>query len=174
MKHSEGFLKLVNDAKTRVKEIDIEAYRKLLASAEPHVLWIRAKRAEWVAGHVAGAIHLSKGIIERDIETRVADHAATLVLYCGGGFRSALAADNLQKDGLHERHLARWRLARAKGIGIGAGVRVPVAVIGRARSSAFRAAGLRSYTSGISCLALETSVRTSASTRRLTNCLIGL
>jgi rhodanese-related sulfurtransferase len=99
MKHSEGFLKLVNDAKTRVKEIDIEAYRKLLASAEPHVLVDTREESEWVAGHVAGAIHLSKGIIERDIETRVPDHAATLVLYCGGGFRSALAADNLQKMG---------------------------------------------------------------------------
>ena len=57
------------------------------------------EESEWAAGHVAGAIHLSKGIIERDIETRVPDHAATLVLYCGGGFRSALAADNLQKMG---------------------------------------------------------------------------
>ena len=99
MKHSEGFLKLVNDAKSRVKEIDIDAYRKLRASAEPHVLIDTREEGEWAAGHVAGAIHLSKGIIERDIETRVPDHAATLVLYCGGGFRSALAADNLQKMG---------------------------------------------------------------------------
>jgi rhodanese-related sulfurtransferase len=99
MKHSEGFLKLVNDAKTRVKEIDIDAYRKLLASAEPHLLVDTREESEWAAGHVAGAIHLSKGIIERDIETRVPDKAATLVLYCGGGFRSALVADNLQKMG---------------------------------------------------------------------------
>ena len=99
MKHSEGFLQLVNDAKTRVKEIDIEGYRKLRASAEPHVLVDTREESEWAGGHVAGAIHLSKGIIERDIETRVPDHAATLVLYCGGGFRSALAADNLQKMG---------------------------------------------------------------------------
>ena len=99
MKHAPEFLKIVNDAKTRVKEIDIEAYRKLLASAEPHVLVDTREESEWVAGHVAGAIHLSKGIIERDIETRVPDHAATLVLYCGGGFRSALAADNLRKMG---------------------------------------------------------------------------
>ena len=99
MKHSEGLLKLVNDAKSRVKEIDIDAYRKLRASAEPHVLIDTREESEWAAGHVAGAIHLSKGIIERDIETRVPDHAATLVLYCGGGFRSALAADNLQKMG---------------------------------------------------------------------------
>jgi rhodanese-related sulfurtransferase len=99
MKHSEGFLKLVNDAKTRVKEIDIDAYRKLRASAAPHLLIDTREESEWAAGHVAGAIHLSKGIIERDIETRVPDHAATLVLYCGGGFRSALVADNLQKMG---------------------------------------------------------------------------
>jgi len=99
MKHSEGFLNLVNDAKTRVKEIDIEAYRKLRASAAPHVLVDTREESEWAAGHVAGAIHLSKGIIERDIEARVPDHAATLVLYCGGGFRSALVADNLQKMG---------------------------------------------------------------------------
>jgi rhodanese-related sulfurtransferase len=99
MKHSEGFLQLVNDAKTRVKEIDIEGYRKLRASGAPHVLVDTREESEWSAGHVAGAIHLSKGIIERDIETRVPDHAATLVLYCGGGFRSALVADNLQKMG---------------------------------------------------------------------------
>ena len=101
MKHSEGFLKLVNDAKSRVKEIDIDAYRKLRASAEPHVLIDTREESEWAAGHVAGAIHLSKGIIERDIETRVPDHAATLVLYCGGGYRSALATDNIQKMGYH-------------------------------------------------------------------------
>ena len=99
MKHSEGFLKLVNDAKTRVKEIDIDAYRKLRASAAPHLLIDTREESEWAAGHVAGAIHLSKGIIERDIETRVPDRTATLVLYCGGGFRSALVADNLQKMG---------------------------------------------------------------------------
>jgi rhodanese-related sulfurtransferase len=99
MKHSEGFLKLVNDAKTRVKEIDIEGYRKLRDSTAPHILVDTREESEWAAGHVAGAIHLSKGIIERDIETRVPDHAATLVLYCGGGFRSALVADNLQKMG---------------------------------------------------------------------------
>ena len=80
------------------------------------------EESEWAAGHVAGAIHLSKGIIERDIETRVPDHAATLVLYCGGGFRSALVADNLAEDGLHQCDLARWRLACAEGIGVGAGV----------------------------------------------------
>jgi len=99
MKHSEGFLRLVNDAKTRVKEIDLDGYRKLRASSDAHVLVDTREESEWAAGHVAGAIHLSKGTIERDIEGRVPDHAATLVLYCGGGFRSALAADNLGKMG---------------------------------------------------------------------------
>ena len=99
MKHSEGFLRLVNDAKSRVKQIDLDGYRKLRASAAPHVLIDTREESEWAAGHVAGATHLSKGIIERDIEARVPDHAATLVLYCGGGFRSALVADNLQKMG---------------------------------------------------------------------------
>ena len=99
MKHSEGFLKLVNDAKSRVKEIDLEGYRKLRGAGTPHLLIDTREESEWAAGHVAGAIHLSKGIIERDIEARVPDHSATLVLYCGGGFRSALVADNLQKMG---------------------------------------------------------------------------
>jgi rhodanese-related sulfurtransferase len=99
MKHSEGFLNLVNDAKSRVKQIDLDGYRKLVASGDAHVLVDTREESEWAAGHVAGAIHLSKGIVERDIEARVPDHAATLVLYCGGGFRSALVADNLQKMG---------------------------------------------------------------------------
>ena len=99
MKHSEGFLRLVNDAKTRVKQIDVAGYLALRASGAPHLLVDTREESEWAAGHVAGAIHLGKGIIERDIETRVPDHAATLVLYCGGGYRSALVADNLQKMG---------------------------------------------------------------------------
>ena len=99
MKHNESFLQLVNDAKSRVKQIDLDGYRKLRASAAPHVLIDTREESEWAAGHVAGATHLSKGIIERDIETKVPDKAATLVLYCGGGFRSALVADNLQKMG---------------------------------------------------------------------------
>jgi rhodanese-related sulfurtransferase len=99
MVHSEGFLKLVNDAKSRVKQIDIETYKKMRAAGEPHVLVDTREESEWAAGHVAGAMHLSKGIIERDIESKIPDRSTTLVLYCGGGFRSALAADNLQKMG---------------------------------------------------------------------------
>jgi rhodanese-related sulfurtransferase len=99
MKHSPEFLNLVNDAKSRVKEIDIEAYKKMRSAREHHMLIDTREESEWAAGHVKGAEHLSKGIIERDIETKVPDKDAKLVLYCGGGFRSALVADNLQKMG---------------------------------------------------------------------------
>ncbi len=97
--HSAGFLEIVNDAKSRVKEIDIEGYRKMQAAGEPHLLIDVREDNEWAAGHAAGAVHLGKGIIERDIEAKVPDKNTRLVLYCGGGFRSALAADNLQKMG---------------------------------------------------------------------------
>jgi rhodanese-related sulfurtransferase len=97
--HNAEFLKLVNDAKSRVKQIDIEGYKQLRESGEPHVLVDVREDNEWAAGHAAGAMHLGKGIIERDVETKIPDRDATLVLYCGGGFRSALAADNLQKMG---------------------------------------------------------------------------
>ena len=97
--HSAGFLEIVNDAKSRVKEIDIEGYRKMQAAGEPHLLIDVREDNEWAAGHASGAVHLGKEIIERDIEARVPDKNTRLVLYCGGGFRSALAADNLQKMG---------------------------------------------------------------------------
>ncbi|MBL8216907.1 MAG: sulfurtransferase [Bryobacterales bacterium] len=100
--HSNGFLELVNDAKSRIQQVDIGGYRELAASGVPHVLVDVREESEWAAGHAAGAIHLGKGIIERDIEKTVPDHAAKLVLYCGGGFRSALAADNLQKMGYRD------------------------------------------------------------------------
>ena len=99
MKHNPGFLKLVDDAKARVKQIDIEGYKKMAAAGEAHVLVDTREDHEWANGHVAGAVHLSRGIIERDIETQYPDKAATLVLYCGGGFRSALVAESLQKMG---------------------------------------------------------------------------
>jgi rhodanese-related sulfurtransferase len=97
--HNPGFLKLVKDAKSRVEQIDIDEYRNMRETGEDHVLVDTREDGEWAAGHVAGALHIGKGVIERDIETKVPDKAATLVLYCGGGFRSALAADNLQKMG---------------------------------------------------------------------------
>ena len=97
--HNSGFLELVNDAKTRVKEIDIDQYHKMVAAGDPHLLVDIREDHEWNAGHVAGAVHLGKGIIERDIEKTVPERDTKLVLYCGGGFRSALAADALQKMG---------------------------------------------------------------------------
>jgi rhodanese-related sulfurtransferase len=95
--HSPGFLALVNDAKSRIQQIDIEQYKTI--PREGHILIDVREDSEWNAGHAAGAIHLGKGIIERDIEARVPDKSTTMVLYCGGGFRSALAADALQKMG---------------------------------------------------------------------------
>jgi len=99
MVHSPGFLKLVDDAKSRVKQIDITGYKKMVEAGDPHLLVDTREESEWANGRVSGAVHMSKGIIERDIETKVPDKAAVLVLYCGGGFRSALVADNLRKMG---------------------------------------------------------------------------
>jgi len=100
--HSPGFLAIVNDAKSRVREIDVDGYRKMLAAGEPHLLVDVREDNEWAAGHAAGAVHLGKGIIERDIEVKVPDKSTCMVLYCGGGYRSALAADNLRKMGYTE------------------------------------------------------------------------
>ena len=97
--HNQAFLALVKDAKSRVKEIDIDEYRRMKEAGEPHRLVDVREDSEWAAGHAAGSLHLGKGIIERDIEAKVPDKNTKLVLYCGGGFRSALAADNLQKMG---------------------------------------------------------------------------
>ncbi|HTQ57761.1 MAG TPA: rhodanese-like domain-containing protein [Bryobacteraceae bacterium] len=99
MVHSPGFLDLVNDAKSRIRQIDIDGYRNMQAAAEPHLLVDVREEHEWAAGHAAGAVHLGKGIIERDIETKVPDKNTSLILYCGGGYRSALVADNLRKMG---------------------------------------------------------------------------
>src|SRR5205809_6480587 len=99
MKHSEGFLKIVNDAKSRIKELNVADTRSRLA-ANPNAKLIDVREDnEWNPARAAGAEHLGKGIIERDIETRVPDKSTELILYCGGGYRSALAADVLQKMG---------------------------------------------------------------------------
>ncbi len=95
--HNPGFLSLVNEAKAHVKEIDVDAYQKMPRDA--HVLIDVREDREWADGHAAGAIHLSKGVIERDIESEIPDKSTTMVLYCGGGYRSALAALELQKMG---------------------------------------------------------------------------
>jgi rhodanese-related sulfurtransferase len=95
--HNPGFVALVDQAKANVQQIEIEQYRQLPAG--DHILIDVREDHEWSAGHAVGALHLSKGIIERDIETAVPDKGAKMVLYCGGGYRSALAADALGKMG---------------------------------------------------------------------------
>jgi len=99
MKHSQGFLRLVEDAKGRVREVTIDEVKGLLDEGAGFYLIDVREESEWAKGHLPKAIHLGKGIIERDIETTIDDPHAPIVLYCGGGFRSALAADNLQKMG---------------------------------------------------------------------------
>jgi rhodanese-related sulfurtransferase len=95
MDHSPGFLSLVNDAKTRIAQTDIDGYKEMLARGETPVLIDVREDHEFAAAHVQGAIHMSKGIIERDIEAKFPAKDTKLVLYCGGGFRSALVADAL-------------------------------------------------------------------------------
>jgi len=97
--HSPGFLAIVEDAKKRVKEIDIEEYKRLRGSGDAGQLVDVREESEFAAMHAEGAVHLSKGVIERDIETKFPDKDTKLILYCGGGYRSALAADNIQKMG---------------------------------------------------------------------------
>ena len=99
MVHAPGFLKIVDDAKSRIRQIDIDGYKKMLAAGEKHLLIDVREDIEFASAHAAGAMHLGKGIIERDIERTVAEKDTRMVLYCGGGFRSALAADSLQKMG---------------------------------------------------------------------------
>ncbi|MGA8620405.1 MAG: rhodanese-like domain-containing protein [Candidatus Sulfotelmatobacter sp.] len=97
--HPPRFLKIVDDAKTRVRETNVEEVKKKIDRGEKFVLVDVREESEYAKDHLPAAIHLGKGIIERDIEARVPDLGAEIVLYCGGGFRSALAADNLQKMG---------------------------------------------------------------------------
>jgi rhodanese-related sulfurtransferase len=99
MAHAPNFLKLVNDAKTRVKETNVPDVKRRIDAGEKFLLVDVREDNEWAAGHLPGAVHLGKGIIERDIEARVPETNAKVILYCGGGFRSALVADNLQKMG---------------------------------------------------------------------------
>jgi rhodanese-related sulfurtransferase len=99
MKHSPGFLKIVEEAKRHVRETDVAQVKARLDGGERLNLIDVREDSEWAKGHLPGARHLSKGVIERDIETAVPDKNAELILYCGGGFRSALAAENLQKMG---------------------------------------------------------------------------
>ena len=99
MKHSPGFLRIVEDAKTRIKEVDIHKVKEWLDSGKKFCLIDVREESEWASGRLPCSIHIGKGIIERDIEQAVPDKNTTLVLYCGGGYRSALAAESLQKMG---------------------------------------------------------------------------
>jgi|SRR5208337_3719928 len=99
MAHAPKFLALVNDAKKRVKETNVPDVKRRMDAGEEFVLIDVREESEWANGHLPGAIHLGKGIIERDIEQRVPETGTRVILYCGGGFRSALTADNLQKMG---------------------------------------------------------------------------
>jgi rhodanese-related sulfurtransferase len=99
MAHAPKFLSIVNDAKKRVKETNVPDVKRRIEAGEKFTLVDVREESEWAAGHLPGAIHLGKGIIERDIEQQVPATDTKLILYCGGGFRSALAADNLQKMG---------------------------------------------------------------------------
>jgi rhodanese-related sulfurtransferase len=97
--HAPKFLALVNEAKKRIRETNVADVRRRLDAGEKLILVDVREESEWACGHLPGAVHLGKGIIERDIEQRVPETNANLILYCGGGFRSVLTADNLQKMG---------------------------------------------------------------------------
>jgi rhodanese-related sulfurtransferase len=97
--HPPRFLKIVDDAKTRVRETNVDEVKKRMDRRDKFILVDVREESEYAKDHLPGAIHMGKGVIERDIEARVPELGAEMILYCGGGFRSALAADNLQKMG---------------------------------------------------------------------------
>ena len=99
MQHTPRFLKIVNDAKSRVKETTVDEVKQKLDKGDKILLVDVREQSEFAKDHLPGAIHLGKGVIERDVEARVPDVRTPMILYCGGGFRSAMAADNLQKMG---------------------------------------------------------------------------
>lgn len=99
MKHSPGFLKIVDEAKSHVEECTPEDVQRKQAAGEEFFLVDVREDNEWNKGRARGAIHLGKGIIERDVEATIPDHSAQIILYCGGGYRSALAAEALQRMG---------------------------------------------------------------------------
>jgi rhodanese-related sulfurtransferase len=99
MKHSPGFLKLTDEAKSRIREVDVSSAFERLAENKQAVLVDVREDCEWEKSHIKSAIHLGRGVIERDIEQQIPDHNREILLYCGGGFRSALAAESLQKMG---------------------------------------------------------------------------
>ncbi len=122
MRHSPAFLKLVDDAISRVREVDVDEARRKLESGKAKLIDVR-EESEWEAGHARGAEHMGKGVIERDIEQRVPDKNVELILYCGGGFRAALSADNLQKMGYTNvaSMAGGWRAWQAAGAPVESG-----------------------------------------------------
>jgi rhodanese-related sulfurtransferase len=99
MAHAPQFLKLVNEAKKKIKETNVADVKHRIDAGEKFILVDTREDTEWASGHIPGAVHMGRGIIERDIETQVPDTGTKMILYCGGGFRSALVAENLQKMG---------------------------------------------------------------------------
>ncbi len=102
MKHSAKFLAIVDDARSRIAECGVDDVRRMREAGETFVMVDVREESEFAKGRIPGAIHLGKGVIERDAEDRLPDPEAKVVLYCGGGYRSALAADNLQKMGYRQ------------------------------------------------------------------------
>ena len=115
MTHAPKFLQLVEDAKSRIQETTVDEVKNDLDAAADFVLVDTREESEWTDGHAAGAVHLGKGIIERDIEKTIPDASKKIVLYCGGGFRSALAADALEKMGYRNVYslAGGWRAWKA-------------------------------------------------------------
>lgn len=99
MQHSPGFLRVTDDARTRIREVTVEELRARLAANPKLVLLDVREDSEWQAGHAREAVHLGRGVLERDIERMIPDPSTEVILYCGGGFRSALACDSAQKMG---------------------------------------------------------------------------
>ena len=99
MQHSNAFLDLVNDARSRIQEMNLQEFLEFAGKGEPFVLVDVREDHEWSQGHIPGAVHMGKGVIERDIERRIPDKNTKIITYCGGGYRSALVCDNLDKMG---------------------------------------------------------------------------
>lgn len=118
MEHSAKFLAIVADAKSRIRETTVDEVRADLEAGREFELIDTREDSEWESAHAGGATHLGKGIIERDIERIVPDENTKIVLYCGGGYRSALAADALQKMGYGEVYslAGGWRAWQAAGL----------------------------------------------------------
>lgn len=117
MKHAPGFERLCDEARARIEEIDVDAAAREARAPATHLVDVR-EESEWAAGHAAGAIHLSKGIIERDVEERIPDRDARILCYCGGGYRSALVAENLGRMGYTRvaSVAGGWRAWKAAGL----------------------------------------------------------